>query len=312
MKRLQGLYFLIILFLFCLFVYFFSSLSTEVNAGYYQHDNEILSITPLSVITEPSISSTSTITIQSMPTQQIYSSILITFDQLKQIQESVLDTTRKSLEVTLTTITILLGIMTLFVTLLTAVAGVMGITVYRRISDAAKRAEKVIETVDKIEERANEYELLVSTNSSEVFKLKNEYSSLKVNFESTKNEINEIYEQRKKIGHDTQYIRDTLILVNLEERSVELFGDDPDEIDKAVKALTQMTDKSYKSYIRRRSVDMLSQYVILKPNIVIITCLKKVALHDSSASVKRIANETLKKLKGDSNLAHEFRYILDS
>jgi isoleucyl-tRNA synthetase len=249
-------------------------------------------------------------------------SFAIPYDQWKDIQRDILDSTRQTAQSTLNAVSTLLTLLTVCVAGFTAIGGFIGFKLYGRLANAARRADLLVTTVENVENTANNLKSELSqqftklreqTNqetlnfreqiknySSELTTIHNNLTSLTNDMTLLNKNIQEFDKWKKTVKSDLQYMLDSITIINLEERSLALLGDDPLEIKQAVEALIQITDVKYKSIFRRRSVDMLGQFVLKSPKNDnaedIINCLRKVAKDDHASSVRRIAEDVIKKL----------------
>lgn len=212
------------------------------------------------------------------------------FDQMLKVEADVLETTRSTLSTSLT-------IITLIFTVVLGAFAVGGLSAYTRISDAAKRADKAVLQVDNLQTRAEALSNALSASQEANNKLSSELERMQQDLAHSKSEHDD---WRLAVKRDFDDLRNTLLLVQIEEYSVDLFGDDPKAKWTATQALIAMGDPTRKAFVRRRSVRALGRYALEEPDSKIIQHLETVAKEDPSLSVRRTARDALDKISKKS------------
>jgi hypothetical protein len=239
-----------------------------------------------------------------------------TYEQLTDVQKMVLTTTQWEITGVLSVITII-----------SVAGGLSGVKIYNRISDAAKRAEKAQSTVTNLEVELDE--------------IKTKMDQAKITFVQFQNGINqqipETFKQAKAaqfaadqvlaastqvreelkttqadlksfkagVKGDVKELTRALLLVQLEERSIELYSDDPEEQARAKKTLKAMSAPEaaaqHPAFARRHAVALLGMYAVEFRDAEIMTWLEKNVQEDSSASVRSTAEHYIKKFGAAAN-----------
>lgn len=202
------------------------------------------------------------------------------YNELIEVQKSVLETTRSTITVTLSTITLLLAGISLLGT-------IGGITAYRRISDAADRADRATGLINEIEEKAKTLSTVTDESSKNL-------SLMKSDIEKLQREFHQTYIDAKR---DIQSLKSSLLLVQLEEHSIDLFSDDQNAKWKAIQALSSMTNEGYKAFVRKRSVMILGQYALDSGDQEILKLLQNVSQNDPAKSVRKYAEDALEEFR---------------
>jgi hypothetical protein len=277
---------------------------------------------------------TSTTTPYSTPTPNASAT---TYEQLIDVQKSVLETTRWAVTGVLAVITTLSCVGGIIASTVTILGGLSGLALYTRISDAAKRADETKITVDRLKIQADETKTILDQATITFSQLQVDLTAdiektkhnLNLQVENTLKQANEakniadqtvtastqVQQELKEtqadlkgfkagVKGDIKEMRNTLLLVQLEERSIELYSDDPEEhsrAKKALKALSALDASQHPAFARRHATVLLGSYAVEFQDQEIIVWLEKIAEEDLTASVRRTAEHYLKKFKDASN-----------
>jgi hypothetical protein len=237
-----------------------------------------------------------TLTITMQPTTTPLPSV--TYEQLLSVYVSVLETTKWAVTAVLSVVTVLSCIGGLVMSSITLVGGATGLVAYSRIADAAKRAESAKATVDKLDisvENINQQSKKALLDIQSV-----DANSIKVREELQRNQ-EELRIFKAGVKGDTEAVHKTLLLVQIEERSIELYSDELVVQKRAIKALKAMCISERPAFVRRHVVMLLGTYANDYNDNDVIRWLENIAQHDPATSVRSSAKYELEKFTPKSD-----------
>jgi hypothetical protein len=263
----------------------------------------------------PTLSSTPTVTPSIPPTViptptpvPVANVPTTTYEQLLDVHKSVLETTRWAVNAVLAVITVLSCVSGLIISSVTVIGGISGLLAYSRISDAAKRADDSTFTVSKLQAETLNLnkqivDALAQANEAKIVANQTVTVCSQVQQDLSKSQT-DLKTLETGMKSNIQEFRDTLLLVQLEERSIELYSDEAGDQDRAKKALKAMSASGalrHPAFVRRHAVRLLGTYAIDFQDQEIVAWLEKVAKDDPSASIRRTAEHELNKFRASPN-----------
>lgn len=102
---------------------------------------------------------------------------------------------------------------------------------------------------------------------------------------------------RQAYKHDLENLRSTLLLVQVEELNIAIYGDDPSEKWRSIQALIAMTDPAQKNFIRFRSIKILGDFLLYEKDTQIIERLRQIAANDTSIAIQRVAQNVINQVE---------------
>lgn len=111
-----------------------------------------------------------------------------------------------------------------------------------------------------------------------------------------KQNITDMKQWRQAYKHDLENLRSTLLLVQVEELNIAVYGDDPSEKWRAIQALIAMTDPAQKNFIRFRSIKILGDFLLYEKDTQIFERIKQIAVSDPSIAIQRVAQSVISQI----------------